>query len=252
MQYTVAHFEYHFAAPWGQSLWEQQLADIGFETFDQADAYIQTQLLNHDALQALLAEQSEVKLLSVEDCPDENWNATWEAEHPAEELPLGVRIVPHCAFGAGHHETTSMMVQALLDHRPTGRVLDMGCGTGVLAIMAARVGATDILAVDIDDKSVLNTWENAALNGVTLRTLCQGTVPCEPFDLILANIHRNILLSQMADYAACLSKGGQLWISGFYQADCEPLIAAAASYGLHLITIHHRADWRMIELRKGA
>ena len=106
MQYSVVHLAYSFSEEWEQDLFEQSLCDIGFEVFDNANAYIQTSVLeeNKEALEGLIAETEGVELIEIEQCEDINWNATWEAEHEIVELPLGVRITPHCAFGAGHHE----------------------------------------------------------------------------------------------------------------------------------------------------
>ena len=110
MQYTVAHLSYSFSEEWEQELFEQAMCDMGFEVFDENNAYIQKAVLQeqHDAIEQLIDQTDGVSLISWEDCPDENWNAQWEAEHECIELPLGVRITPHCAFGAGHHETTSI------------------------------------------------------------------------------------------------------------------------------------------------
>lgn len=249
MKYSVAHFAFSFAESWQEEVFTQSLFDLGFDTLDGSDAYIQTDLLDaHRAdLQQLITVTDEVQLLSLEECPDENWNATWEAEHPMEELPLGVRIIPHCAFGAGHHETTSMMIDALLQTDLTGKsVLDNGCGTGVLGIFAALRGATHVLAVDIDDKSVLNTQENAALNNVQIEARLGDTPPKGHYDLIMANIHRNILLAQMPLYAQYLNAGGSLWLSGFYADDCPALISAAASVGLTHTATHTTGDWCML------
>ncbi|MGM9810127.1 MAG: 50S ribosomal protein L11 methyltransferase, partial [Paludibacteraceae bacterium] len=263
MKYSVAHFQTSFAEQWQADVFAQALCDIGFDTIDGSDAYIPTTQLDTAALQTLAAQTEGVSLLSVEDCPDENWNAVWESEHPAEQLPMGVVIIPHCAFGAGHHETTGMLIDALMERDWTGcRVLDNGCGTGVLGIFAAKRGAESVLAIDIDDKSVENTRENIARNGVTIEaqqgtlealaddferpdrvtcgiSVCANELPrpasfipiyrdgegagggenndctstgqgldsqivngqivqyTPPFDLILSNIHRNILLSQL-------------------------------------------------------
>ena len=205
---------------------------------------------------------------------------------------MDVVIIPHCAFGAGHHETTGMMIDALMERDLTGcRVLDNGCGTGVLGIFAAKRGADSVLAIDIDEKSVENTLENAARNGVTIRAL-QGTLETiaddnsvrvrpdmsglkdhievrvrkrprllkdqiensqivngqivQSFDLILANIHRNILLSQLPLYAQ-LSK--EVWLSGFYEQDAPTLIAAAEKVGLHVVGHNQRNGWSMLQLR---
>ena len=302
MQYSVAHFQTSFAEQWQADIFAQALCDIGFDTIEDTpsdndnsqivncqivnckivncpivqslSAYIPTAQLDKAALQALVAQTEGVVLLSVEECPDENWNAVWESEHAAEQLPMDVLIIPHCAFGAGHHETTGMMIDALMERDLSGcRVLDNGCGTGVLGIFAAKRGADSVIAIDIDDKSVENTRENAARNGVTICAL-QGTLETltdtrvrpdksglkdqiansqivngqivKSFDLILANIHRNILLSQLPLYAQ-LSK--EVWLSGFYEQDAPTLIAAAEKVGLHVVGHNQRNGWSMLQLR---
>ena len=341
MKYSVAHFQTTFAEQWQADIFAQALCDIGFDTIDDTplpctaseeqdasrrcglqaapadncqivnsqivkslSAYIPTTQLDLPALHSLVAQTEGVSLLSVEDCPDENWNAVWESEHPAEQLPMGVVIVPHCAFGAGHHETTGMLIDALMERDWTGcRVLDNGCGTGVLGIFAAKRGAESVLAIDIDDKSVENTRENAARNSVaievqqgTLETLADGfgrrhltgdaggiseCVPIHqcsqggavsrphhwqqteciptrqglngqmvqslpPFDLILSNIHRNILLSQLPLYARL---GKEVWLSGFYEEDEQSLLAAAEELGLRMVGCYRRNGWSMLQLR---
>ena len=107
MQYSVVHLVYSFSEEWQQDLFEQDLCDLGFEVFDGGNAYIQTNILNANRapLEDLIAGTEGVEMLGIEECEDINWNATWEAEHDVEKLPFGVRITPHCAFGAGHHET---------------------------------------------------------------------------------------------------------------------------------------------------
>lgn len=258
MQYSVVHLAYSFSEEWQQDLFEQDLCDIGFEVFNGEDAYIQTAVLeeNQEALQALIADTEGVEMLGIEPCEDINWNATWEAEHEIEELPLGVRITPHCAFGAGHHETTSMMIEALLEAQEQGyfaqerHVLDMGCGTGVLGIMAKKCGAASVVAVDIDDKSVANTLENAETNGVTLDVRLGSTPPDGAFDLILANIHRNILVEQMPAYAKILNAGGEVWLSGFYAEDIAYLAQAAEAVGLQHTETRHTNEWQWIRLKK--
>ena len=169
-----------------------------------------------------------------------------------QELPLGIKIIPHCAFGAGHHETTSMLINTLLSAHLTGKnVLDHGTGTGVLAIFAKRLGAKHVVAVDIDEKSVENAKENAALNHVdiTVHHASAFSFQNSAFSLILANIHRNILIEYMPSYAASLTSGGELWLSGFYEEDCPTLIAAAASCGLHHVATYSNGDWRMLVVR---
>lgn len=258
MQYSVVRFSYQFAEEWQQDLFEQDLCDLGFEVFDEENAYIQTSVLdaNKAQLNALIAETEGVKMLDMEECEDINWNATWEAEHEMEELPLGVRITPHCAFGAGHHETTSMMIEALIEAQEKGyfaqerHVLDMGCGTGVLGIMAKKCGATSVVAVDMDDKSVANSIENAEANNVILDVRLGSTPPDGAFDLILANIHRNILVEQMLTYAKILNDGGEVWLSGFYAEDIAYLEKAAECVGLHLTEVRHTNEWQWIRLKR--
>ena len=237
-------------------MFDQTLCDLGVDTIDGDLYYIPSDVLESQItpIQSLITHTEGATLLSVEACPDENWNAVWEAEHPAQELPLGVRIIPHCAFGAGHHETTSMMIENLINHSSHisnhTSVLDHGTGTGVLAIFAKKLGAGQVMAVDIDEKSVANAKENAALNSVEIDVRLGSTPPEEHFDLILANIHRNILLANMAAYARCLNTDGQLWLSGFYEEDCAVLQAAAEKEGLHLTDKHAKEEWRMLQLSK--
>ena len=258
MQYSVVHLKYTFTEEWEQDLLEQALCDIGFEVFDGENAYIQTAVLeeNQDALKALIADTEGVQLLGVEQCEDMNWNAQWEAEHQMVELPLGVRITPHCAFGAGHHETTSMMIAALVEAGEQGwfaqerKVLDMGCGTGVLGIMAKKCGATHIVAVDIDDKSVANTIENAQTNEVELDVRLGSSPPDGEYDLILANIHRNILIEHLPAYAKSLKANGEVWLSGFYAEDIPYISHAAEIVGLYIAEIRNTNDWQWLRLKR--
>lgn len=258
MQYSVVHLTYQFEEPWQQDVFEQAMCDIGFEVFDQSNAYIQTSVLsaNKALLNTLIADTEGVEMLGIEECEDINWNAAWEAEHEVEELPFGVRITPHCAFGAGHHETTSMMIEALLEAAEDYRldrnalVLDMGCGTGVLGIMAKKCGAAHVVAVDIDDKSVTNTLENAAANHVKLDVRLGDTPPAGEYHLILANIHRNILVAQIPLYAQYLKHGGEVWLSGFYADDIPYLMEAADAVGLQHIETRSKNEWQWIRLKK--
>ena len=258
MQYSVVHLAYSFSEEWKQDLLEQSLCDIGFEVFDGADAYIQTAVLeeNQAALEVVIAETEGVELLSIEECEDINWNAQWEAEHDIVELPMNVRITPHCAFGAGHHETTSMMISALIEAEEQGyfarerHVLDMGCGTGVLGIMAKKCGATNVVAVDIDDKSVANSLENAEANNVTLDVRLGSTPPAGEYDLILANIHRNILIEHMPAYANLVKQGGEVWLSGFYAEDIPYLVDAAKAIEMKHVETRNTNEWNWIRLVK--
>ena len=256
MRYTAAQLQYAPHPNWVGEMFEQEMADVGFDCFEQEGddpaakkAYIPTRLLNRERLQAVLDRYEWVTLLGLDECPDQNWNAEWEKEHPILQLPLGVTIVPHCAFGAGSHETTSMMVEALLNTDLHGKkVLDNGCGTGILGIIAHKAGAASVTAVDIDENSVANTHENAVRNGTNLLILQGDTPPEGTYDLILSNIHRNILLQQMPLYARYLSSDGSLWLSGFYETDLPVLSAAAAQYGLAPYDQMQRGEWCLLKV----
>ena len=259
MRYHCLHIKTDFAAEWQKEVFDQTLCDLGVDTIDGDAYYIQsdvweTQITN---ITSQITNTEGAELLSVDACPDENWNATWEAAHPMQELPLGIKIIPHCAFGAGHHETTSMMIDCLQQSAVSFQcsafrnVLDHGTGTGVLAIFAKHLGAERVVAIDIDEKSVENAKENAALNNVELDVRLGSTPPeNEHFDLILANIHRNILLANMPAYAKGLNANGELWLSGFYEDDCPVLQAAAEKEGLSIIEVLANGEWRLMKCRK--
>ena len=255
MKYSKAHITTSTLAEWQTDLLVQAMAEIGFDSFEQdassLTAYIPTHQADEQALHALLAGYG-VALQQLEECPDENWNSTWEQSHPEWHLPLGVTITPHCAFGAGHHETTSMMINALMTADLKGkRVLDHGTGTGVLAIFAKRLGAAYVMADDIDDNSLTNARENALQNDeeIDVQPALSAFTPAS-FHLILANIHRNILLEQMAAYAEALLPEGELWLSGFYEADIRALTDAAAAQGLVLTDTQADGEWRMLRFSK--
>lgn len=259
MKYNVIHIKTDFAEEWQADVFNQQICELGVDTIDADDYYIPSEIWADKAgeIEALCAGTEGVTLVGSDACPDENWNAVWESEHPMQELPLGVKIIPHCAFGAGHHETTSMIINTLLLSDLSGKnVLDHGTGTGVLSIFAKRLGAKQVIAVDIDDKSVENAKENAALNGVEIDVRLGSSLPFREesevgsFDLILANIHRNILLANMESYAANMRVGGELWLSGFYADDCPVLQEAAENHGLTLTAIQSNGEWRMMQFKK--
>lgn len=263
MQYTEVHIDYSQAAPYVQDLVEQALADIGYESFLDSIAYVQSTVYNEELLHNVLSDYPEVQLIRVALCEDKNWNETWEQESYAPALleRYDICIVPHNAFGSGTHPTTCMMLDAIGQYfaerneekegsHKAVEVLDMGCGTGVLGIYCAKNGAI-VTAVDIDEWSVRNAEENAALNGVQLHTLLRDANMPELgcYDLILANIHRNILIADLPLYAAHLRKGGRLFFSGFYESDIPMLREAIKQEGLQINQINGHDEWRMIEIR---
>lgn len=260
------------------ALAQAEMGERGFESFVDTptgfEGYILAEAYDATTMAGVEPEVDGVTMeWMAEDAPDEDWNAEWEktsftpididgrmtirgTEHtPNPAAEVEVVIDPRLAFGTGHHETTRMMARWLLDHPLGGQtVMDMGCGTGVLAITAWKRGAAHVDAVDIDEWSVRNTETNAALNGAEIsakqgdaRTL-EGT--SERYDLFIANINRNILLDGMALYAQSMRRGGRLIISGFMAEDMAPLTAECARRGLTRTGEAADGDWRMMEFEK--
>lgn len=253
MLYSVAVYKLHQHEEWQEDLFCQALADIGFEVFETSEdggelrAYIPS---NQSPQPPFKGGADWAELVRFEACPDENWNAAWEKDNEEKRYPLpdGREMVirPHCAFGAGHHETTAMLLQRLMIYPLKGKtVLDNGCGTGILGIAAAMAGAEKVTATDIDDKAVNNTRENAQANGVSERLDIRmgDTPPAGDYDLILSNIHRNILIQQMPLYARYLKPGGELWLSGYLTGDKEAVRAAAETEGLRLKDEQTNNEW---------
>jgi len=254
-----------------QDLLINALGEIGFDTFEELDfgfkAYIPSADFDREGLDAQLSLYKEMFSFSYEInlIPQKNWNEVWESNfepiviavkifvratfHPARpEFEYEIVIDPKMAFGTGHHQTTSMMLGFLLETGVAGKkLLDMGCGTGILSIMAANLGAASVTAIDYDPVCYESTIENAQLNNIgniTARCGSMEAIPDEQFDFILANINRNILLDQMPRYAAVLKPGGEIFLSGFYEApDLDIIIGETRKYGLTYISHKKDADW---------
>jgi ribosomal protein L11 methyltransferase len=172
--------------------------------------------------------------------------ATFHEAKP--DFPYQIVIDPKMAFGTGHHETTSMMMDLMLDADLTGKkVLDMGCGTGILAILASKLDAENITAIDNDPICFESVIENATLNNIeNIKAICgsKEVIPDELFDIILANINRNILLDQIARYSEVLKSGGEIYFSGFYETpDLDIIKGEAAKYGLKYISHKKAKEW---------
>lgn len=243
-----------------QDLLIDALSAIGFDTFEETDlgfkAYIPSAELNEDRLKSALQPFNEQAAFTYEInlIPHKNWNELWESNfepliigetcyvratfHESEpQYKYEIVIDPKMAFGTGHHQTTEMMMQYLLELDVAGKtVLDMGCGTGILAILADKLGASEITAIDFDPVCYESTIENTTLNNCRpLEILCgsKESIPEKKFDIIIANINRNILLDQIDRYKAVLSATGILLLSGFYEEpDLEIIKQKAFSAGL--------------------
>jgi len=271
MQYIKAIFKFKSIEDYQQDLLIADLADLGFDTFEDSEngftAFVIKENFNEQELVSLLNGYSEdfKTEYSLEDVADENWNAEWEKNftpliiddvcyvratfhEPQPSYPYEIVIDPKMAFGTGHHQTTTMVMQYILAADLKDKnILDMGCGTGILAILAAKLGAKNLLAIDYDDICYQSTIENAALNNVeNLTALCgsKEVIPNEQFDVIFANINRNILLDQIGRYAEVLKSEGKIFFSGFYlEPDLSMITAECAKHEIRYIDHKQNGDW---------
>ena len=210
---------------------------------------------------------------TVTDLPDKDYNEEWERQHQPvlvdgfcwvrapfhphrDDVKYEIEIEPKMSFGTAHHATTYLML-SLLEQQPVEglRVLDMGSGTGVLAILAAKKGAAYVEAIDVDEWAFRNAQENFERNGVQVNALlgdASSLTADKHFDLILANINRNILLRDMPAYAAVLNPGGTLLLSGFYEHDVQAIQDKAETLGLRLVQQKSRNDWTALRMIKKA
>ena len=253
------------------------LAEFPFDSFDYAEglfnAYIPQSELDecHDAVEEMLHNEGILDYY-FESIEAQNWNALWESNFEEVEVKgkvlirapfhearphykgLEVIIQPKMSFGTGHHATTRLMVEMLLGSELKGKtLLDMGSGTGVLAIVAAKLGAESVLAVEIDDMAEESVRENIALNDVTdkIESICgdASAIEGQKFDIVLANINRNVLLADMKAYAATLSHGGELIMSGFLEEDIPLLLKKAKALGFKLVETLSHEEWRAIRVQ---
>ena len=242
--------------------------EIGFESFveweEGVQAYIQQSLFDKEALAEMGTNfplpDTQISY-SIQEAEDKDWNEEWEKNffqpivigdrccihstfhHDTPQTEYEILINPQMAVGTGHHETTSSIICELLDADLKDKTeLDMGCGTSILAILASMRGAKSLTAIDIDDWCVNNSRDNKALNNNQNITVELGDANLlkgrEPFDVIIANINRNILLADMAQYVACMHQGSELYMSGFYVQDIPVIQEKAESLGLTFV--HHR------------
>lgn len=260
----------------GRDVLVAELSEIGFESFVETDtgveAYIASGDFDDEALKRLSISENDNFSLSytISTIPGKNWNEVWEKQfepiyidnlcavrasfhEQREGVKYDIVITPKMSFGTGHHETTYLMLKQLLQLEVKDKaVTDVGCGTGVLAILTKMMGATEVIAVDNDEWAYHNAIENTAANGLDITVKYGGieTVRNQKSDLVLANINRNVLLEQMGLYAQHLNDKGSLLLSGFYTFDKELLLQEANKHGLRLIEEMENNDWALLHLKK--
>jgi ribosomal protein L11 methyltransferase len=255
-----------------------EIAEVGFDTFMETEkgfeAFVEEKKFDELLLEEVKEKYKAVNLLLFfwDTIEKKNWNEEWEKNlepifvddrcliraefHKIEKkYPYEIIITPKMSFGTGHHQTTYLMIKSQMgmDH-VNKRVMDAGCGTAILAIMASKLKAKEIEAFDIDEWSVINGKENIENNHCSNIQLHQGKIEdmkfTGKFDIILANINKNVLLAEMKIYASYLEKNGQLLLSGFYTKDIDDLLFEAHRHGLVEVNRDERETWAALLLRK--
>lgn len=271
MQYTKVSF---IISPLSQDLQDilvAELSELAFDSFEETqvgvDAYIPTdeyKTKDIDAIHLLNSDTVSITY-SSEPLANKNWNETWEQNHfqPIEidnrcvvrspfhtntkEVEYNILIEPKMAFGTGHHETTGLMIKHILEMDLTNKsVLDMGCGTAILGILAAMRNAKKVYGIDIDEWSYLNSLDNIKLNNIENMEVAHGDAAMlegKQYDVILANINRNILLEDIKRYRACLTEGGTLLLSGFYNSDIDIIDNECTNNKLKKISVKEDNNW---------
>ncbi len=278
MDYLELEIKVEPRDPWAEII-TVELSELGFDSFVETDegvlAYgaVKAISMNQVLEQTILSRNTDEFKISYTEkvIPHQNWNAVWESDfHPVEvkgyltivapfhskedRKGMVVEIQPQMSFGTGHHQTTWLMSSALfeLDKMPDN-VLDMGTGTGVLAIIAENLGAKNIVAIDIEDWSVENAKENVVRNKCEKINVYCGDVDLiqnQKFGLIIANINKNVLKAHMKAYSDSLEIGGTLLLSGFFESDVEELISFSSNYDLEKQDVISKESWAGIKLIK--
>lgn len=258
-----------------------EISELPFESFSTEGnvlkCYIQKELYDPQALKVVLSglDYPDFTLeYSANLMPAVNWNAVWESQFTPivvdnkctikasfheglKKTRFNITIDPKMAFGTGHHQTTYMMCRALLQNEEAVRgkvVMDMGCGTAILAILAAKMKASQVYGIDIDAIAAISAYDNARLNrvGTRIETYCgdASLLQRNTYDIFLANINRNILLQDIPTYSACIRKGGLLFVSGFYLEDMPMIVGMATSVGLNYVSHDTMDNWCCIKFSK--
>ena len=273
MNYIELNIDFNEVHPWRDIL-ISNLAEKGFESFVETKSGLQSYIPENDFNQEMLLELESIaaiesfKTTLIE---DENWNAEWEKNfepvivedklaiiapfHQQNfEKELIITIQPQMSFGTGHHQTTWLASRRFFDLDLKGKsILDMGTGTGILAILAEKRGAASVFAPDIDEWSYNNAKENVALNNCSKIEVALGDdslLKGREFDVIMANINKNILLQHFNSYAQVLKPGGIILISGFFETDQHDLIEAGKKVGFIFELTQTKDEWALMQFRK--
>jgi ribosomal protein L11 methyltransferase len=267
MQYSELNIKHH-QEPVETEILIAQLGELGFDSFvensNQLLAYIVSEKFSAKDVFSLLDTAPNIDLFSYGKVEDQNWNAVWESSYesvrfddfcnirapfhePVSDVKFDLIIEPKMSFGTAHHETTALMIEWLKTEPVEGkRVLDMGCGTGILAILAKKLGAKFVEAIDNDTWAFENTKENI-LRNETLEIIVElgdaENLNGKDFDLIIANINRNILIRDMPMYVQTLSKNATILLSGFYKSDLDAVEKACISNGLSYVSHLEKNHW---------
>ena len=245
------------------------LAEIGYDSFSETDAglkaYIESEEFDENLVKEILTKVS--FKYSFTEIQDQNWNAVWESNfqpvviagkcivrapfHKADDnYEMDIIIEPRMSFGTAHHETTEMMIEWMLETDLTNKtVLDMGCGTGVLAIIASKKNASEITAIDNDEWAYNNTIENIQKNNTPNIEVYQGDASLlgiKKYDIIFANINRNILLNDLPVYVKCMNENGKIFLSGFYEKDIEAIEKLTNKLQLKIVSIKLKNNWASV------
>ena len=280
MQYIEVTFTVNPVSETANDIIAALAAEQGFESFVESPAgtigYVPAPLYNEAALHEALTDfpMSDTAItFTAQEMEDKNWNEEWEKnffepivvdnrcvihstfhkDYP--KATYDIIINPQMAFGTGHHQTTRLIISYLLDIDLQGKtVLDMGCGTSILAILASMRGASSLTAIDIDEWCVNNSIDNLALNHINNIKVFQGDASSlateGPFDVIIANINRNILLADMQYYVARMNEGAEIYFSGFYESDLPMIQAEAERLGLRYLSHRVEKDWTAAQFVK--
>ena len=258
-----------------------EISELPFESFTSEDpylkCYIQKELYDQQALKVVLSGVEDYGFeteFTSNLMPAVNWNAVWESQFTPivvdgkctikasfheglRRTRYNITIDPKMAFGTGHHQTTYMMCRALLQNEEAVKgkvVMDMGCGTAVLAILAAKMKASHVYGIDIDAVAAISAYDNARANrvGKVIETYCgdASLLQRNSYDVLLANINRNILLQDIPTYSKCLHKAGLLFVSGFYMEDMPMIVGMAQNSGLEYVSHDSIDNWCCIKFRK--